>query len=380
MKILIQLLLIISVLSYSNAQNLTQFTNLNITKSWYQQPNGYIYPVAIDIPTNPMPDDGYPVCILLHGNGGSGPQIINQFLNLFECHVLIAPTGYLNSWNLCTENSDAPDLEMMNELIDTIQQFNNINPNKIRILGISNGAGLANSLYIENLNPGVDRICAAISHLNEFQYHLGDFYKIGINTNSSISYCGYNQVSNPITSRKYLSISNDNDPSIPYHGGYSPVGIDFLDAEDAIYAIAQNQGFNGVKINWPGVPISNPLIFEYSYLSGNVVHIRGNAQHSLNFSQMDYIKSFFDDSTQSLYLNDKFKKKIKVFPNPTNENINITLREFNGNIQTEVFDIIGNRLKVTNKTNLSLRDYSKGIYLLKVAYGYGVEEIKVIKE
>ena len=380
MKILIQLLLIISVLSYSNAQNLTQFTNLNITKSWYQQPNGYIYPVAIDIPTNPMPDDGYPVCILLHGNGGSGPQIINQFLNLFECHVLIAPTGYLNSWNLCTENSDAPDLEMMNELIDTIQQFNNINPNKIRILGISNGAGLANSLYIENLNPGVDRICAAISHLNEFQYHLGAFYKIGINTNSSISYCGYNQVSNPITSRKYLSISNDNDPSIPYHGGYSPVGIDFLDAEDAIYAIAQNQGFNGVKINWPGVPISNPLIFEYSYLSGNVVHIRGNAQHSLNFSQMDYIKSFFDDSTQSLYLNDKFKKKIKVFPNPTNENINITLREFNGNIQTEVFDIIGNRLKVTNKTNLSLRDYSKGIYLLKVAYGYGVEEIKVIKE
>lgn len=380
MKILIQLLLIISVLSYSNAQNLTQFTNLNITKSWYQQPNGYIYPVAIDIPTNPMPDDGYPVCILLHGNGGSGPQIMNQFLNLFECHVLIAPTGYLNSWNLCTENSDAPDLEMMNELIDTIQQFNNINPNKIRILGISNGAGLANSLYIENLNPGLDRICAAISHLNEFQYHLGDFYKIGINTNSSISYCGYNQVSNPITSRKYLSISNDNDPTIPYHGGYSPVGIDFLDAEDAIYAIAQNQGFNGVKINWPGVPISNPLIFEYSYLSGNVVHIRGNAQHSLNFSQMDYIKSFFDDSTQSLYLNDKFKKKIKVFPNPTNENINITLREFNGNIQTEVFDIIGNRLKVTNKTNLSLRDYSKGIYLLKVAYGYGVEEIKVIKE
>ena len=227
-----------------------------------------------------MPDDGYPVCILLHGNGGNGPQIINQFLNLFECHVLIAPTGYLNSWNLCTENSDAPDLEMMNELIDTIQQFNNINPNKIRILGISNGAGLANSLYIENLNPGVDRICAAISHLNEFQYHLGDFYKIGINTNSSISYCGYNQVSNPITSRKYLSVSNDNDPTIPYHGGYSPVGIDFLDAEDAIYAIAQNQGFNGVKINWPGVPISNPLIFEYSYLSGNVVHIRGNAQHS----------------------------------------------------------------------------------------------------
>ena len=114
MKILIQLVLIFSVLSYSNAQSLTQSTNLNITKSWYQQPNGYIYPVFLDIPTNPMPDDGYPVCILLHGNGGNGAQIINQFLNLLECHVLIAPTGYLNSWNLCTENSDAPDMEMLN--------------------------------------------------------------------------------------------------------------------------------------------------------------------------------------------------------------------------------------------------------------------------
>ena len=380
MKILIQLVLIISVLSYSNAQNLTQSTNLNITKSWYQQPNGYIYSVFLDIPTNPMPDDGYPVCILLHGNGGNGAQIINQFLNLLECHVLIAPTGYLNSWNLCTENSDAPDMEMLNELIDTIQQFNNINPNQIRVLGLSNGAGLANSLYIENSNPGLDIICAAVSHMNEFQYHLGNFYKIGTNTDSSISFCGYNQVSNPTTSRKYLSISNDNDPTIPYHGGFSTVGINFLDAEDAIYTIAQNQGFNGFKINWPGVPISNPLIFEYSYLSGNVVHIRGNAQHSLNFSQMDYIKSFFGDCQSSLDLYDNRKKKIKAFPNPTNGNITISVDNFNGNIQTEVFDIIGNRLQISNKTNISLRDYAKGIYTLKVAYGDSSREVKVIKE
>ena len=380
MKILIQLLLIISILSYSNAQNLTQSTNLNISKSWYQQPNGYIYPVVVDIPINPVPADGYPVCILLHGNGGNGAQTINQFSNLFECHVLIAPTGYLNSWNLCTENSNAPDLEMLNELIDTIQQFNNINPNQIRVLGLSNGAGLANSLYIENSNPGLDIICAAISHMNEFQYHLGDFYRIGINTDSSISYCGYNQVSNPTTSRKYLSVSNDNDPTIPYHGGFSPVGIDFLDAEDAIYTIAQNQGFNGVKINWPGVPISNPLIFEYSYLSGYVVHIRGNAQHSLNLSQMDYIKSFFGDCQSSLDLYDKFKKKIKAFPNPTNENITIMINNFNGNIKTEVFDLIGNRLQVTNETTITLRDYSKGIYFLKVTYADRVEEVKVIKD
>ena len=73
-------------------------------------------------------------------------------------------------------------------------------------------------------------------------------------------------------------------------------------------------------------------------------------------------------------------KKIKLFPNPTRENINISLEKFNGNIHTEVYDLIGNRLQTTNETTISLRDYPRGIYLLKVAYGDRVEEVKVIKD
>ena len=53
---------------------------------------------------------------------------------------------------------------------------------------------------------------------------------------------------------------------------------------------------------------------------------------------------------------------------------------FNGDIKTEVYDIIGNRLKVINETNISLRDYSKGIYIIKITYGDRVQELKVIKE
>ena len=70
---------------------------------------------------------------------------------------------------------------------------------------------------------------------------------------------------------------------------------------------------------------------------------------------------------------------LKAFPNPTKEKINISVDNFNGNIQTEVFDLIGNRLKTTSETTISLRGYSKGIYILKVAYGDRVEEFKVIK-
>ena len=76
----------------------------------------------------------------------------------------------------------------------------------------------------------------------------------------------------------------------------------------------------------------------------------------------------------------EFYNNINVFPNPTNENITIIIENFNGNIQTEVYDLIGNRLQTTNETTISLRDYARGIYLLKVAYGDRVEEVKVIKQ
>ena len=74
------------------------------------------------------------------------------------------------------------------------------------------------------------------------------------------------------------------------------------------------------------------------------------------------------------------KSEFTIYPNPTNENITISVNNHNGNINTEVYDIIGNRIQTTNKTTISLRDYSKGIYILKVAYGDRVEELKVIKE
>ena len=76
----------------------------------------------------------------------------------------------------------------------------------------------------------------------------------------------------------------------------------------------------------------------------------------------------------------EFSNNINVFPNPTNDNITVSVSNFNGNIKTEVYDLIGNRLQTTNETTISLRDYARGIYVLKVAYGDRVEEVKVIKQ
>jgi len=280
-------------------QNLTANTSINITKVWSQAPDGYTYPIDIYVPTSQMPEEGFPLCILLHGNGGNGAGMINQYRNILSCHILVAPSGYENSWNICQEDSDAPDIEMFNELTLQLQNYSNVNPNKIRVLGSSNGAGLANRVFIENNNSGIDIVCAIVSHLNTAQFHEGQFYQPSNNTDASMEYCGYDSIANPLTTRKYLSISNDNDNLIPYTGGFSPVGVDFLDAETAAYEIAKYKGYNG-SINQEGESISSTSITAFSYLSDEVVHIKGNAMHGTNESQRDYIQNYFSNcQTQS---------------------------------------------------------------------------------
>lgn len=71
---------------------------------------------------------------------------------------------------------------------------------------------------------------------------------------------------------------------------------------------------------------------------------------------------------------------INLSPNPTKDNITIKINNFNGLVRAEVYDLIGNKLQTTNKTTISLQDYARGIYLLKIAYSDRVKEVKVFKE
>ena len=361
--------------------NLTSATNISIKKTWSQQPNGYTYPMNIFVPTGAVPQGGFPVCILLHGNGGNGPGMINQFLSTLSCHILVAPSGYQTSWNICAENSDAPDVEMIQDLVNNLQGYTNVNPNKIRILGSSNGAGLANRVFIENTNPGIDIICAIVSHLNEPQYHSGNFYKPGNATDPSGSFCGYNVLASPLKTRKYLSISNDNDNLIPYLGGTSVVGVSFLAAETAALTIAKYKGYPN-NILATGVTMGDPSISEFSYLSGDVVHLKGNAMHGTNATQRSYIKKYFSDcqaptSTTSLLPAEVFE----ISPNPASDDVDIlSLGDISGNATLHLIGLNGqqlltkkfNRLRAGESIRLPLNHIHSGLYFLQIRTEKGV--------
>ena len=86
-------ILFVSVVFNFSSQNLTNNTNISITKTWSQEPSGWTYPIAIDVPNTPA-QGGFPVCIALHGNGGNGNNSLNQFKNILDCHIVVAPSGY----------------------------------------------------------------------------------------------------------------------------------------------------------------------------------------------------------------------------------------------------------------------------------------------
>jgi poly(3-hydroxybutyrate) depolymerase len=378
--------------TFAFSQVLTNNTSISITKTWPSQPSGYTYPINILVPQGAVPQDGFPVCILLHGNGSgnlsnlAGPPMLSQqqFGSVLPCHILVAPTGYQNSWNICSENSDAPDVEMINELVNNLQGYSNVNPNKIRILGTSNGAGLANRIFIENTNPGIDIVCAVVSHLNDFQYHLGDFYKPSGITNSSSSYCGYDIVSKPLSSRKYLSISNVNDQLIPYNGGLSNVGATFLPAETAAHIIATHKGYTGsILTSGTTIGTGSLEITEYSYLFGDVVHLKGSAQHQANPTQKNYITDYFSDCATNVGIEENPVVKISVHPNPTNDILNIKVDTSLSGADYEIYDNLGRSLfagKIKSEnTSIDISLLSKGIYYLSIG-GYLNKVMIIVKQ
>ena len=276
------------------AQTLSTTTAIDITKTWSQAPNGWTYPISIKIPTATMPTGGYPVAIILHGNGGNGNGSIAQWGNSLPNHILVAPSGYRTSWNIADEASDAPDVAMITELVDQLQTYSNVNPTKIRLIGSSNGSALCNRVFIENEDPGIDIICAIVSQLNVPQYHNNSFYYPSAETGDPAPFDGYDTPKVPITGRRYLSICNENDGIIPYAGGPSVVGVDFLAAQEAAFIIAQSQGYTGEKLPEEGTPLDGANTYEYAYLAHQVVHLRGDAGHSVNTVQKEYVSKYFN--------------------------------------------------------------------------------------
>ncbi len=57
--------------------------------------------------------------------------------------------GYLTSWNVDGEASQAPDVAFIRDLISLLKTYDNVDAGKISIFGNSNGSAMTNRLLIE---------------------------------------------------------------------------------------------------------------------------------------------------------------------------------------------------------------------------------------
>ena len=287
-----------TALSSSPLPTLTNSSDLSIEKTWTQTvsnvPNTsvtYTYPISIRVPTIPaLSTKKVPVVIILHGEGGTGSAEIPAWENYLGDHIIIAPTGYANTWNLATEESKAPDIEFLKDLIAKLKGFNNVDQSKIKFLGFSNGAGMVNRAFIEIDDTDIDSYVTIGTQLYDPQYRNDTFFFPSGETGPSSSF--YNTATVPLQNRRYLSIHSTDDTTIPYNGGLVS-GLNYLAVQEASFVIAKSQGYTGGIIpDGGGVFYGTNNTYYYSYLGGRVTHYKTQVNHTIADFMREIVQAF----------------------------------------------------------------------------------------
>ena len=239
-----------------------------ITYTW-SQASTYSYTIDIRVPTSPT-TGSFPVAILLHGAGGNGASEITQWDTYLPGHILIAPTGYSNLWNIVDE-SDAPDFQFLSDLMVQLEKFRNVRKvngtAEVSMIGISNGAAMALRMGVEYAGSQLRYVVALVSQLHDQQYRVTNWWKPSDheNTDSNVVNRGYDTAFTPYgvidrtpdsKGRYYLQINGQNDNVIPYEGGNGPGGAIFNSAQDSLYNLAAYQQMH---------PSSKQNTFQFHY-------------------------------------------------------------------------------------------------------------------
>lgn len=243
---------------------------LQVKQSWSQEQE-FDRTATVSVPNGRGP---HPVMIALHGNGGNARHA--QQYRFLDQYIRIGPQGYRNSWNIDREASKAPDVDFIKQLIEQLKTYANVDANRIVILGSSNGAALVNRLLIELNHTHFQTAIKLAGQLNQNQYHDDTFWYDPAGGNA------YDTPITPSDKRRILSIVGSEDRVVPYQGGPGVKRYSFMDAQESLYAWAQQMGEKGTMLKTRDGIEKEPDVFHYSYLNGDVLLIKlQGAGHNL---------------------------------------------------------------------------------------------------
>ena len=244
-----------------------------INQDWSQEQD-YERSYFVHVPV-PDSEDPLPLFIFLHGHGGNAEKSMQGFTRrykeLTKRYNMVFAQGYLKSWNIVSERSQAPDREFIEAIVTELAEYSNVKASGSVLMGSSNGAALVNQFAIETELDHFSHYITVVSQLNAWQ-HDGTAFKAKGSDNN------YIESVVPLRGKCLLNVSGAGDRLVPYLGGPSRAipakdgKLAFVDAERSAFLWAQHYGYTGEQLSQPSE--SSDVMETFSYLDGTVTHYK----------------------------------------------------------------------------------------------------------
>jgi polyhydroxybutyrate depolymerase len=334
-------------------------------------------------PSNWNSNQQLPLLVVLHGltQTGNGIMNITDFNTIAEDNNFIVcyPDGINNSFNanMNLTVSTADDLGFIESLIAYFEQNLNSDPLKRYLCGFSTGGFMCHKLACES------SLCFAA--LGTVSGNMSDTVYMNCSPNNLTSVLHIHGAADPVVSyngspNSGVSVDSTMEKWRNYLGcDITPIMtampnnniFDLSYPERYTYSSCGNYSLELIKIiggghQWPGI----------ATLVGGLGNI------NMDFYSPQVIWEFLENKSCpnpiSIIKNKKYD--LQIFPNPTNDLITLEIENHNGSFNVEIYDLQGRLLETTKSKTVSLKKYSKGIYIFRVSYGNKTEEERVLRQ
>ena len=77
---------------------------------------------------------------------------------------------------------------------------------------------------------------------------------------------------------------------------------------------------------------------------------------------------------------ENWSNSVSIYPNPTSDILTISTGDYSGLITTNVYDLFGRKIIITNEKEVSLKAFADGVYILELTAGKNSYTTRIIKE
>lgn len=315
-----------------------------------------------------------PLILNLHGytSNAQQQQLYSNFMPIADTanFLMVYPNGTYSSgqrfWNAGISPLLVDDIGFLSALIDSLDLQYNIDLNRVYSTGMSNGGYMSHTLACE-LSNRIAAIASVTGSIFNTQY--------GVNCH-------------PTRPVPVMQIHGTADPTVPYAGNSSSMPIDSV----VKYWVTKN-GCGPVASfsNVPNTSTTDGCTAEHYVhsggLSGSSVEFYkiigglhtwpgfpfGGSGTNMDINASKEIWRFFNKYRLNLLTSvaeaDRQYSGIRVYPNPTSNELNIDFNRYNSSdLNIEITDLLGKIVlfEVSAKTVISTGNMNPGVYFISV--------------